>query len=731
MCNLIAIDGSGEITIKSAGSGPAYADVVTMTQTGFSTDNEWHFLAVVFNYDESVVNFYEDGEFIASQANTFKTNNKGMVMKQFGRNPSAGGSVYFDGHIDDIRVYRQLMADANASRGLTHQEVRWLYNGGTGRSGITLPRALDWSHFRDDGYDVRFISSDGNELDYTREVFAPTTPSTNTGSLTGVTVAKNAVYDIITDTNATFITNGVKSGMIIYHIDGSENYMSQIVSVDSETQLTVTHPYYATGFDTTTDWCWLSGDGYTIIPQAIFWVKVPTVATASNTYFYMYYGNPNASDGEDEAGTWSNDYNAVHLISPNGASRGYDSTGNGYTATINGVGTQLNGSAGIWTFRASPYNISYLATGALGFVDDASQNWSITLSLRSREEATQYILGAGATMQFSIYINGTIAGTIRDDELTNNISIGSINAGGYPPTHIGFGYTYGIANGTGVAYNGLVNTDTTLNTSSDLTMTASGSWTPSGSYDFIGCDAAGSNLLNGEVGQIFIATVRRSANWFKAEYSNMWSKIFVKYYGEEMGAPIISSVTTDGPKYGSQTIEYTINWYYEDAKTADFYLCKTDAYSSGCTGGSWASAITGETSSPSTMSFTVPATPGTYNAYVYGVDDSISASYSRNFVVSPLHIDSATDAPDPLYSGQDVTFTVNWTWPARTVDVFVCRTAAFVGGACVEGEYGHESDVTNTAEITYTTVGPDIGTNSYYVYIQDHDDTAIVGDNNG
>jgi len=45
-------------------------------------------------------------------------------------------------------------------------------------------------------------------------------------------------------------------------------------------------------------------ENHTVNTEAWLWVRLPTVSNTSDTTFYMYYGNPTASSGEDIVGTW-------------------------------------------------------------------------------------------------------------------------------------------------------------------------------------------------------------------------------------------------------------------------------------------------------------------------------------------------------------------------------------------------------------------------------------------
>lgn len=73
------------------------------------------------------------------------------------------------------------------------------------------------------------------------------------------------------------------------------------------------------------------------------WVKVPYIASTVNTYFYIYFGNPNAANQQNLADTWS-DYVAVWHMSQN-VSPLIDSTGR-YNGTFLGAPAQTAGIVG-------------------------------------------------------------------------------------------------------------------------------------------------------------------------------------------------------------------------------------------------------------------------------------------------------------------------------------------------------------------------------------------------
>jgi len=73
--------------------------------------------------------------------------------------------------------------------------------------------------------------------------------------------------------------------------------------------------------------------------KAWYWVKIPSVSASSDTDFFMYYGNPGASDGQDVANTWDKDFQLVyHLRDDPDTSSVKDSTVNEFNGTKKGAG---------------------------------------------------------------------------------------------------------------------------------------------------------------------------------------------------------------------------------------------------------------------------------------------------------------------------------------------------------------------------------------------------------
>ncbi len=107
----------------------------------------------------------------------------------------------------------------------------------------------------------------------------------------------------------------------------------------------------------------------------VAWVRLPTLSSTNDTVFYMYYGNPSASNQQNPAGVWDSNFRMVqHLKEASG--NYHDSTANQNDGTpfggvSQGVAGKIDGSAG---FDGSN---DYVDVGSASSLDDINQ---ITIS---------------------------------------------------------------------------------------------------------------------------------------------------------------------------------------------------------------------------------------------------------------------------------------------------------------------------------------------------------------
>jgi hypothetical protein len=97
------------------------------------------------------------------------------------------------------------------------------------------------------------------------------------------------------------------------------------------------------------------------------WVRIPALASGSNTTIYIYYGNPAAANQQNKNGVWDTNFKGVwHLVETpaNGVAGTFDSTSSGFTGTPQGFADGTPGStnatgivAGADNYLTDTYNV--------------------------------------------------------------------------------------------------------------------------------------------------------------------------------------------------------------------------------------------------------------------------------------------------------------------------------------------------------------------------------------
>ena len=129
--------------------------------------------------------------------------------------------------------------------------------------------------------------------------------------------------------------------------------------------------------------------------QAGLWVKLPSVSSASDTDFYLYYGNSTVSDAQDPANVWDGSFMMVqHLEETSGAHN--DSTSNKNNSTIVNVTTQGSAAGKIGGadefVRASS---NYVTIGDSQSINLTTYTLELWFNADDASVATQSLLGRG------------------------------------------------------------------------------------------------------------------------------------------------------------------------------------------------------------------------------------------------------------------------------------------------------------------------------------------------
>lgn len=278
--------------------------------------------------------------------------------------------------------------------------------------------------------------------------------------------------------------------------------------------------------------------------KLVAWVKIPTLQYASNTYFYLQYGNCDISTSQENvSGVWSNSYSGVwHLEeSGNGTTDEFvDSSGNGND------GTGGNGSG-----AATPTQ----TTGKIGSGQSFDGGDFITMG-----NTLGY--GQGSTYTFSAWIQTTgTSMSILGKGLHNGNETGYwfyVESGGdlsiyheqlflgiFQAEHAKIGNPADVNNG---GWNYVVGTYSGNNNSSGMNLYVDGTHITSvttiddttssdftTSYPFnIGAMNNSGSFFNGKIDEVRTASVVRSADWISTEYNNQNSPSTFVIVGSEV-----------------------------------------------------------------------------------------------------------------------------------------------------------------------------------------------------
>jgi len=110
-----------------------------------------------------------------------------------------------------------------------------------------------------------------------------------------------------------------------------------------------------------------------------------------------------------------------------------------------------------------------------------------------------------------------------------------------------------------------------------------------------------------------------------------------------------------------------------------------------------------------------------------GADVTVNIDHVRvtvTYTAVPT-ITSASDSPDPVTEGNDITFSVDWNDAdsGEQVKAKICKTDSLTSQNCGGGFWATSTAFTTTdpEAVSYTTTNPDVGTQNYYAFVCDDD----------
>ncbi len=260
--------------------------------------------------------------------------------------------------------------------------------------------------------------------------------------------------------------------------------------------------------------------------ELIAWVEVPTLATATDTEIYLYYGNSGVADQWNITGTWNsggnNYFKGVYHLPDGTTLAALDSTSNAYNGTITsatavtgqvGGGANFDGTGQRIVMSGMPnYTSAFTIGGWVKSGGSQDATWGGTI-IGKRS------ICANATTDFPVSLTITSTGNIsanldrgNDYSLDSTIAYTMSN----PTTTWHYVTVTYTANGTSYLY---VDGTQVGSVATNFTIaTTNMSWAVGRSTPGNSC-GNGSPFL-GKLDEMRVSNVVRSADWIATEYNN-------------------------------------------------------------------------------------------------------------------------------------------------------------------------------------------------------------------
>jgi len=258
---------------------------------------------------------------------------------------------------------------------------------------------------------------------------------------------------------------------------------------------------------------------------ANFWVKVPTVATASDTDIYIYYGKSAATDGQDPTNVWDANFAAVYHLKETGtgATGDYqDSTSNNNDSTNTTGQPTVDASGKIGNAETFDGNTSHIN---LGHNASLNTNTAATFSFWMKANSwsgdsgllTRMYSWGSTNSDFLIYHRSSnVSFCVTPDGNANNVTC-LTDTQEITDTTTWHEITVRY-NGSTIAFY----TDGQASGSADY---SSGIYFSSGIDTLLGrqysnSGFASNSMFNGTLDEVRVSNSARAAEWIKFEYHN-------------------------------------------------------------------------------------------------------------------------------------------------------------------------------------------------------------------
>lgn len=375
-----------------------------------------------------------------------------------------------------------------------------------------------------------------------------------------------------------------------------------------------------------------------------FWVRIPSLATATDTVIYLHYGNSSVTtDGSNKTGVWDTNYAAVyHLDAPGGTLSAADSTANGRNGTVTGA-TSGTGKAGGAASFASGNKIQI--AGLIGSPSSITiAGWG---SLSTVGSLGSEFISIGDAVAIRLDDKNAAASTLKSNAFYHTSSgWSSIGSGS---NYAGTGwhhFAYTATAGSQVLYvdGAAVASDTVANAIS---------YSGVGSNTFIASHANGdSNYpFTGLIDEVRISSAVRSASWIATEYASVNDPAFLSVGSEQSTAPgttVSPTGVASAEAFGAVTLTAAVTLAQTGIASAEAFgaTTLTSAVTFATTGISTAEAFGSLTLAPGTATLSQAgiATAETFGA----VTRTASVTLSQTGIASAEAFGSPSASSDAI-----------------------------------------------------------------------------------
>lgn len=293
--------------------------------------------------------------------------------------------------------------------------------------------------------------------------------------------------------------------------------------------------------------------------KAEIWVKIPQVSASTDTVFYIYYGNSEATDAQDPVNVWASCAMVLHMKE---AGTREDSTGNNNDGTPNAVtkapSERIDGAD---SFDGSASYINVPNSASLNF---GTSSFSYSFWFYSKAGTTQDVIDKKGGTASSI--NAGYKLVISSDA---NLGFSAVLGDGTNNVRLDTGPDSRRAGNVWAHFAVVVN-----RTSQTMTIYIDGAYKVSASISSVGSvtntnplrlgsqTPSGSRYFNGYLDEVRIHNVARSAAWIKASYYSEKNTLLT-YGGEESTVPVFSNIGTSTTRAGA-LCEFHVKWFDSD-----------------------------------------------------------------------------------------------------------------------------------------------------------------------